>query len=245
MSEAVIQNFKMGILNGSDVTRPSLDNQYQVFISGVPTAITNYLTKEYGVDSKWPTRNVGMLCSEAVLPTSSFATAEVKDNFQGISEQYAHTRLYVDTNFTFYVDKDYKMIKFFEGWMDWISGTDQTVPNTNTRSYYRKFNYPKGSPTSDSKDDCGYKAVTLSISKFEKDFNSKTNRNYLQYDFINPFPKSMSSIPVKYGPADLLRVTVTFAYDRYVMVPTTRRKNTNTTSSTTSSINNANKSGAT
>ena len=213
----------MGILNRQDLTNPSLDNQYQVFISGIPKAISNYLINEYDVDSRWPVENVGLLCSDASLPTSSFATAEVKDNFQGISEQYAHTRLYVDSDFTFYVDTNYKMIKFFEGWMDWISGTDQKVPNTNDRSYYRRFNYPKGSPTSDSKNDCGYKAATLSITKFEKDF--KTSKNYLQYDFVNSFPKSMTSMPVKYGAADLLRVTVSFAYDRYIMIPTSTNKN--------------------
>ena len=218
MSEAVIQNFKMGILNGSDVTRPSLDNQYQVFISGVPTAITNYLTKEYGVDSKWPTRNVGMLCSEAVLPTSSFATAEVKDNFQGINQQFAHTRIYVDSEFTFYVDANYKMLKFFEGWMDYISGTihHTTTPETNTRGYYRKFNYPLGDTTSSSqKATGGYKVDTLSITKFEKDFDVADN--FLTYEFVNAFPKGMTSMPVKYGAAELLKVSVQFAYDRYVV----------------------------
>ena len=218
MSEAVIQNFKMGILNGSDVTKPSLDNQYQVFISGVPTAITNYLTKEYGVDSKWPTRNVGMLCSEAVLPTSSFATAEVKDNFQGINQQFAHTRIYVDSEFTFYVDANYKMLKFFEGWMDYISGTihHTTTPETNTRGYYRKFNYPLGDTTSSSqKATGGYKVDTLSITKFEKDFDVADN--FLTYEFVNAFPKGMTSMPVKYGAAELLKVSVQFAYDRYVV----------------------------
>jgi hypothetical protein len=62
------------------------------------------------------------LCADATLPTSSFATSEVKDNFQGINQQFAHTRLYIDSDFTFYVDYNYNMIKFFEGWMDYVSG---------------------------------------------------------------------------------------------------------------------------
>ena len=33
--------------------------------------------------------------------------------------------------------------------------------------------------------------------------------------FFNVFPKSMSAIPVSYGPADVLKVTVSFTYDRY------------------------------
>ena len=31
------------------------------------------------------------------------------------------------------------------------------------------------------------------------------------------FPKSITSLPVTYGTADLLKVTVSFNYDRYVM----------------------------
>ena len=34
----------------------------------------------------------GILCSDASLPTSSYATAEVKDNFMGIPQQFAHTK---------------------------------------------------------------------------------------------------------------------------------------------------------
>ena len=39
----------------------------------------------------------------------------------------------------------------------------------------------------------------------------------MRYQFINAFPKSMSSVPVSYGPADILKVTVSFNYDRYIV----------------------------
>jgi len=35
---------------------------------------------------------------------------------------------------------------------------------------------------------------------------------------MNAFPKGLTSIPVSYGSADLLKVTVTFNYDRYVVI---------------------------
>ena len=54
---------------------------------------------------------------------------------------------------------------------------------------------------------------SLSISKFER-----TYENYLTYEFINSFPKAMTSIPVTYGGADILKVTIQFAYDRYITV---------------------------
>ena len=110
------------------------------------------------------------------------------------------------------------MLKFFEGWMDYISGTihHTTTPETNTRGYYRKFNYPLGDTTSPSqKATGGYKVDTLSITKFEKDFDVADS--FLTYEFVNAFPKGMTSMPVKYGSAELLKVSVQFAYDRYVV----------------------------
>ena len=39
----------------------------------------------------------------------------------------------------------------------------------------------------------------------------------LLYEFVNAFPKSLTSMPVNYGAADILKVTVSFNYDRYIM----------------------------
>ena len=48
----------------------------------------------------------------------------------------------------------------------------------------------------------------------------KILRNFkkkLVYNFVNGFPKGLTAVPVSYGPADLLKVTVTFNFDRYVV----------------------------
>ncbi len=205
---AIIQDFKNDILNKRDFTKLSLTNQYQVYISGINAGLRGYLRSKYGVRNYWINENVGLMCNEANLPTSSFAVAEVKDNYHGINQQYAHTRLYTDTDFTFYVDKKYNMIKFFEGWMDYVSGDNNNqIPEEDNR-YFRRFNYPLG------KD--GYKSDNMSITKFERDPAWK-RYTLLTYKFWNIFPKAMTSMPVTYGPADLLKVTVTFAYDRYIV----------------------------
>ena len=52
----------------------------------------------------------------------------------------------------------------------------------------------------------------MSITKFEKNLGRT-----LIYEFVNAFPKSITPIPVTYGTADLLKVTVSFNYDRYVV----------------------------
>ena len=58
-----------------------------------------------------------------------------------------------------------------------------------------------------------YKVSEMSITKFERNISGEQ----LKYTFINAFPKGMTAIPVAYGAADLLKVTVSFNYDRYVM----------------------------
>ena len=50
------------------------------------------------------------------------------------------------------------------------------------------------------------------ISKFEKNLDRA-----LTYQFINAFPKSITPVPVTYGSADLLKVSVSFNYDRYIV----------------------------
>ena len=181
----------------------SLTNQYQVNFSSLKKTITDYL-ESIGIDNAkdFLSRDAGLLCSDASLPASAFATGEVKDNFMGIPQEFAHTRLYTDIDFTFYVDEDYTMLRVFEGWMDYISsGADADGIGVGQRGFYRRFKYPND-----------YKCDTMSITKFEKNIERT-----LLYEFVNAFPKSITSLPVTYGTADLLKVTVSFNYDRYVM----------------------------
>ena len=157
-------------------------------------------------------RTTGLLCSEASLPASSLATGEVRDNFMGIPQEFAHTRLYTDIDFTFYVDSNYLNLRIFEAWMDYIAGGSQSEINELSENYYRRMNYPDN-----------YKVQTMFISKFERDFNSQ-----IDYQFVNAFPKLVTAIPVSYGAADLLKVTVSFTYDRYIVNPKGSIKKANT-----------------
>ena len=204
---SIIQDFKMDILQRREISKLSLNNQFQVHISSLPLGVQRYLTLN-GTHARWISENAGLMCHEATLPTSSFATAEVKDNYHGINQQFAHNRIYVESDFTFYIDQNYNMIKIFEGWMDYISG-DDINGDPASPTFFRRFNYPNSNGGMG-----GYKASTLSITKFEKNENNG-RRPSLTYVFYNMFPKSMVAIPVQYGAADLTRVTVTFQYDRY------------------------------
>lgn len=159
----------------------------------------------YKVDVDFITRELGILCSEAVLPASSYATSEVKDNFMGVTQEFAHTRLFTDIDLTFYIDKDYRVLNFFEAWMNYISGGGE-MPLSPTPGYYRRFNYPNNYKNKEG----------VYIKKFERDFATAGERS-ITYQLINAFPKSMASIPVAYGGADLLKVSVSFNYDYYIV----------------------------
>lgn len=182
----------------------ALNNHYLVSFSTLKPSITRYLEQltGFGDMKDFISRDAGLFCADASLPASAYATGEVKDNFMGVPQEFAHTRLYTDIDFTFYVDKNYTMLRFFEGWMDYISsGAETWGVGENMKPFYRRLKYPDE-----------YKIDTMTITKFEKDYD-----NEIQYKFINAFPKSITPIPVTYGPADLLKVTVSFNYDRYIM----------------------------
>ncbi len=182
----------------------AFNNHYIVNFSSLKPTIIRYLERSTGFSDidEFISRTSGLLCSDASLPASAFATAEVKDNFMGIPQEFAHTRLYTDIDFTFYVDNNYTMLRFFEGWMDYISsGSERQGVTDRVKPYYRRMKYP---------DD--YKVDTMSITKFERNYDRE-----IQYQFMNAFPKSVTPIPVTYGEAELLKVSVSFNYDRYIM----------------------------
>jgi len=187
------------------VGKVSQSNHYLVSFSALNPQITEHLGGYLGIRDpiNFLSRKSGLLCSDAVLPTTSYATGEVKDNFMGIPQEFAHTRLYTDIDFSFYIDTDYTNLRLFEGWMDFISSGSLGEIGELTDNYYKRYRYPDE-----------YKVQTMFISKFEKNISSQ-----IDYQFINAFPKTMTTIPVSYGDAELLKVNVTFNYDRYVVNP--------------------------
>ena len=178
-------------------------NHYVVSFSSLTPAVETYLRRYSRLKNlrDFLSRRAGILCSDASLPTSNLATAEVKDSFMGIPQEYAHTRLFTDMDFTFYVDQDYTILKIFEGWMEYIGSGANRRLRQQDKGFYRRMQYPDN-----------YKVNTMQITKFEKN-----HRRELRYKFINAFPKAITPVQVSYGDADVLRVTVSFNFDRYVV----------------------------
>lgn len=194
----------------------SLSNQYVVQIN-LPGKFSNYLTtspSKGGLGLEIDVYELSLLCTDASLPGSTFATAEVKDNFLGVTQEFAHTRLYTDIDLTFYVDRQYKILELFQGWTDYISGGagEITAQNENSPGFYRRFRYPDS-----------YKCE-VDIAKLERDYRLGGSYYSRTYTLVNAFPKSVAAIPIAYGPADILKITVTFNYDRYIIDRTLQEK---------------------
>ena len=202
MAETTIKPYNLSV--AKNLIGPlAQTNHFQVTFSSLRPSVESYLRDYLKVDDirNFLSRRAGILCDSASLPTTAYATAEVRDNFMGVPQQYAHTRIYTDLDFSFYVDEDYNLLKIFEGWMEYISSGANTSTLQDDRAYFRRMRYPDS-----------YKCDTMYINKFEKNF-----KKTMRYRFVNVFPNAMSAVPVAYGPADILKVNVSFNFDRYIV----------------------------
>ena len=202
MAETTIKPYNLSV--AKNLIGPlAQTNHFQVTFSSLRPSVESYLRDYLKVDDirNFLSRRAGILCDSASLPTTAYATAEVRDNFMGVPQQFAHTRIYTDLDFSFYVDEDYNLLKIFEGWMEYISSGANSSTLADDRAYFRRMRYPDS-----------YKCDTMYINKFEKNF-----KKTMRYRFVNVFPKAMSAVPVAYGPADILKVNVSFNFDRYIV----------------------------
>ena len=172
-------------------------SHFQVIFGGLPGQLLAYLYLR-GVEPRFIAENAGLLCFSASLPGSSFATADVNNNFTGVNERVAHRRIFTEIGLEFYVDNDYRTLKFIEHWMEFISGGSNADPYRE--GYYFRMQYPES-----------YKSNTTKIIKFDRDYNRE-----IEYNFFGLFPLALNSTPVSYNGSDVLRISTTFNYERYV-----------------------------
>lgn len=190
----------------SKIMRPALTSHYNVYLNPDQLLSEDEKSKE-GIRNFFNNRQANieeeiltLSCSEASLPGSSLATHEINNDFTGVTERHVYRRQYDDRiDFTFYVDHDHKVIKFFETWMSWAVGETQLTEQSNLNYSYR-VRFPKG-----------YRC-NIFVQKFEKDYT-----NYSEYTFIGAYPISIASMPISYDSSQLLKCTVSFSYIRYFM----------------------------
>ena len=154
--------------------------------------------RQKGINDRFISDNVGLLCSDASLPGSALATLNTAGDYQGVVERFAHTRNFTQISFEFYVDNEYKSLRFIEHWMEFITGGSIGDPSQDT--YHFKMRYPDE-----------YKANETRVVKFERN-----HFQFLEYRFIGLFPLSLNSVRVSYNSSQVLKATASFSYDRYV-----------------------------
>ncbi len=158
--------------------------------------LRSYLRRK-GVNDRFVGEDAGLLCSNAVLPGSALASIDTRGNFQGVIERFAHTRNFTQINLEFYVDNEYKSMKFLEHWMEYITGA---IPDPTSDAYHYELNYP-----------ADYKSNETKIVKFERDHN-----RFLEYRFIGLFPLALNSTRVSYQGSQVLKASASFSFDRYI-----------------------------
>jgi hypothetical protein len=217
----------------ANLLHPALTSHFEVEIP-IPLGLINNLNYLSGnglsgfKGSSGKQGQLQLMCSEATLPGSNLATFDINDNFHGVTERHAYRRVYDDRiDLTFYVDaENYIPIRYFETWMKYVAGESVSAGggmlSSKDPNYFYRVNYPKD-----------YMATGLKVTKFERtakvtanvtptsyevkgdSYTSKT----LEYEFINAFPISVSSMPVSYDSSSLLKCSVSLSYIRYILIP--------------------------
>lgn len=202
--------------------KPALTSHYEVHIPSLPNKVSEWMNNReipFVADLQ---DLLTLSCSEASLPGSSLMTSDINDNYTGVTERYAYRRQYDDTaDFTFYVDapkeigdKGYRVLWFFEQWMSCIVDEQYNSDQKGTSVHDTNYFYRVRFPDEYRKD--------MYITKFERDhylsLPGKTGtKKYLQYKFVGAYPTSITSMPVSYEQSQVLKVTVSFSYLRYIV----------------------------
>lgn len=202
----------------STILSPALTSHFAVSFN-LPSKVNDFITNNRIKGfSATEMSNLSILCADASLPGSSLFTHEVTNDYTGVTEKMVYRRQYDDTaSFTFYVDREYKIIQIFESWINYIVGEDNTARALNSNFNYRvKY-----------KDDY---AGSIIISKFERDIGNpintqdqqvKLSNTRLDYTFVRAFPIAIDSMPVSYEGGTVMKCNVNFSYMRYVAQKTT------------------------
>lgn len=185
-------------------------SHYQVYFGGLSNDLISYLNKR-GITRRFIGEDAGLLCSSAFIPGSGLATADVEGNFMGVMEKFAHTRIFTQIDLEFYVDSDYRMLKFLEHWMEFVASGSGV--NQNNDGYYYRMRYPYADQNGKNG---GYKCNKTKIVKFERDYDRE-----IEYTFIGMFPINLSSTPVNYDSSRIMKVSASFNFERYITGKTT------------------------
>ena len=215
----------------ANLLRPSTTSSFLAFIPFPDNPRVNAKMKQLVGSSQ---NKLILSCSECSLPGNQLATSVNDNDRTGVTERHAYRKIFNDrVDLTFYVDaEEYLTIKFFELWMSYIAGEDLQSVDIASNNFSYRFRYP----------DEYISDQGMSILKFEKDIITKIKKSNpledivnviagtdfgttqdkrtgssIQYQFLRTFPVAINSMPLSYETSQLLKVTVSMSYTRYIL----------------------------
>lgn len=206
----------------------SLTSQFKVSLhltadNGPDDNLNTWLTRSGITDNAVRNAQFDFFCHDATIPGATFDMVEETGSRQGIIERFPTKRIYPDFTIQLYVDNDFKIIRLFEEWMNYInpvygsggifSASPRGQGNAKNRNDFFRFKYPNT-----------YKRI-ISITKFERNFKERPELSgpeigsvpSITYRMIDAFPTNITGIPVSYSGSTVVRTTVSFSYTRYVI----------------------------
>ena len=150
----------------------------------------------------WPADNFRYMCKAAQLPASVIANIDIP--FRGRIFKVAGDRTIEPWSITIINDEDFRIRKAMEEWVDFIAKLENNLGATDPNAYMvnaKVFQLGRGS-TPSSKNNAGDRNAVLR-----------------EYEFIDIFPTSVSSIDLSYDSSDTIEeFTVDFAVQSFAFV---------------------------
>ena len=150
----------------------------------------------------WPADNFRYMCKAAQLPASVIANIDIP--FRGRIFKVAGDRTIAPWSITVINDEDFRIRKAMEEWVDLIAKLENNLGATDPNAYMvnaKVFQLGRGS-TPSSKTNAGDRNAVLR-----------------EYEFIDIFPTSVSSIDLSYDSSDTIEeFTVDFAVQSFAFV---------------------------
>ena len=150
----------------------------------------------------WPADNFRYMCKAAQLPASVIANIDIP--FRGRIFKVAGDRTIAPWSITVINDEDFRIRKAMEEWVDLIAKLENNLGATDPNAYMvnaKVFQLGRGS-TPSSKNNAGDRNAVLR-----------------EYEFIDIFPTSVSSIDLSYDSSDTIEeFTVDFAVQSFAFV---------------------------
>lgn len=191
-----------------------------IVFSKLANVLPGFITTQLEGDNAdgGPARWISLMCDEANLPGSQFATGQLNGLYTGSGQyKYPHTRMFNDLTLSWVCDANMTPLKFLNTWMSSIyEETDDagkkyaTILQTDARDVkYRERNRSTRLTFPDEY------TMSCSILKAEKNNTSELGRPSIRYFLEGVYPYAIDSTPLSAGTTQLVKVSANFYYERW------------------------------